>query len=241
MIQIGSKKASYYKGLLEHADSKLHEQIASSVGKLIERGGRLLDLGAGQGAMSKRLLDLGYQVVAADSDQKNFMCDDAVFYKIDFNKPDEVKLLENKYSNYFDAVLGIEVIEHVENPWEYVRLLKKLLKPDGYLFITTPNISSWLSRFVFLFTGQFVSFNDKTYSEYGHISPISEWELTKILESEKFREIKIMPGGTLPAIWITRNLLFVISNILSFFIRPFMRGLISGWCIIVIAKKGLSQ
>ena len=135
----------------------------------------------------------------------------------------------------------MEVIEHVENPWEYVRLLKKCLKPDGYLFITTPNISSWLSRFVFLFTGQFVSFNDIAYGAYGHISPISGWELTKILEKEKFKQIEIVPESTLPAIWITRNLLFVISTILSFFIRPFMRGITKGWCIIVTAKKGLQQ
>jgi ribosomal protein L11 methylase PrmA len=149
MIQIGSKKASYYKGLLEHADPKLHEQLAYNVDKLIKKGGRLLDLGAGQGAMSERLLDLGYKVVAADSDPDNFMCDDATFHKIDFNKAQEIKLLEK----------------------------------------------------------------------------------------EKFRQIKIMPGGTLPTIWVTRILLFIIANILSFLIRPFMKGVSQGWCIIVIAKK----
>ena len=39
----------------------------------------------------------------------------------------------------FDTIISCETIEHVPNPQEAVRELKRVLKPGGRLFLTTPN------------------------------------------------------------------------------------------------------
>ncbi len=42
-------------------------------------------------------------------------------------------------TDLFDVVHCSEVLEHVEDPWEFLHLLASHLKPDGTLFLTTPN------------------------------------------------------------------------------------------------------
>lgn len=236
-IKYRSKKAEYYKDILIKADTGLHDDVMSVLRKSVPESAVILDMGAGEGAMSQRLFDSGYEVTATDIEERHFKAKGPKFHQIDFNDVDSVNEFAERHINYFDAVLSIEVIEHIENQWEYVRLMKKMLKIGGKIVVTTPNVSSWLSRFYFLFTGQFPSFNNQTADEYGHVSPISVWELNLILKREGFQNINISKGGFLPSIWITRNVLILISVMLSPFVRPFMSGHSQGWCIIAVGEK----
>jgi len=70
---------------------------------------------------------------------------------IDLNKPlpyaDEM----------FDVVYSTEVIEHVEGHRNFVTEAARVLKPGGYLVLTTPNVHRILSRFSFALSGMHLS------------------------------------------------------------------------------------
>jgi len=62
-----------------------------------------------------------------------------------------------------DVVVAIETIEHLENPRAFVRELSRILKPGGWLVVTTPNQVSLLSLLSLAIKGRFVAFQDAYY------------------------------------------------------------------------------
>jgi 2-polyprenyl-3-methyl-5-hydroxy-6-metoxy-1,4-benzoquinol methylase len=220
------------------ADLGLHEQIASTLQHSLPIGSRILDFGCGEGALSQRLSDLGYIVVAADMNAKDFKAKDVEFKQINFNLRKEVESFLNDNYESFDAVLGIEIIEHIHNPWQYIDDLLKMVKKNGLLLITTPNTTSWLSRFTFLLSGKFHQFGNGDL-EYGHVAPITPWELNVIANQKQLQEIEFQEVGTLPPIYITGINKLLVVNVLALIFRPFMKGYLDGWCIMFKARKPL--
>lgn len=146
-----------------------------------DRSMRILDVGAGQGYFCRRLKDLGYRVEACDGVAEGFKCPDVPFTKVDLNQtlplPDD----------HFDCVVAIEVIEHLENHFQFMREMVRVTKPGGLIIITTPNVLSLPSRLKFLLYGytDCAPFPlDPTLAEYflEHINPISLPELLFHLE-----------------------------------------------------------
>jgi 2-polyprenyl-3-methyl-5-hydroxy-6-metoxy-1,4-benzoquinol methylase len=233
----GKKSPQYYKGLVIKADLGLHMQIAEKIQAEVPLGGRILDFGAGEGALSARLADLGYHVTAADKDKDNFKCTQADFSCLDFESTDEVAGFVARNKDEFDAVLSVEVIEHVKDQWQYVQQLMKMVKREGLVLITTPNTTSWLSRLYFFIYGRFNEFFDANLS-YGHINPISPWELELILRESGATQIKMFPAGTLPPIYISGLGKLAILNLMILPMRYFMKGILDGWCVMATARKG---
>ncbi len=60
----------------------------------------------------------------------------------------------------FDALTSIEVIEHLENPYHFLRECARILKPGGVLIISTPNPDHIFNRISFLLHGRFYRFLD---------------------------------------------------------------------------------
>lgn len=235
MIYFGKKKHEHYNGILMMVDLGMHEHIFREITKRLAPGAKILDLGCGEGALSQRLVDAGYGVTSVDKNPEYFKCNGSKYVRIDFDDGSQLSNFIVEHNSHFDAVLGIEVIEHVENQWEYVRGLHKMCKPDGWVFISTPNITSWLSRFQFLLTGRFHQFNDQDLS-YGHISPLSQWEFNNLLSSVGFVDLHYRGIGTLPAIYIT-SLKTVLASLLALPLRLFQTGYINGWCILAIGRR----
>jgi SAM-dependent methyltransferase len=54
--------------------------------------------------------------------------------------------LEGFKSDTFDVVISFQVIEHIKNDSFYLEEIRRILKPGGKAYITTPNINMTLSR-----------------------------------------------------------------------------------------------
>ncbi len=112
----------------------------------------ILDVGAGHGAFSKRLYEMGYQVEACDLFPEIFYFDKISCKKADLTKPLPYE------DNQFEAIIAIEVMEHILDHEVFFHEVKRILKPGGKLYISTPNILSLKSRMRFLFSGFYYSF-----------------------------------------------------------------------------------
>jgi cyclopropane fatty-acyl-phospholipid synthase-like methyltransferase len=235
MIYIGKKEKKYYKNILMMVDLGMHEQIYAELSKLVPQGAKILDLGCGEGALSQRLVDHGYKVFSVDKNPSYFKCVGSTFIEVDFDKPGQLDAFIAQHEESFDAVIGIEVIEHVENQWDYVRGLRRMCKTGGHLFVSTPNTQSWLSRLQFLRSGRFHQFSDPDL-EYGHISPLTLWEADVIFRALHLTKIKSVGVGTLPPLYFT-SAKTVAASLLGLMLRPFMQGQIEGWCVLSICRK----
>jgi cyclopropane fatty-acyl-phospholipid synthase-like methyltransferase len=180
-MEIGSATIieTEYRGLKIHAASNLHKSCLSVIDSLdLPGSARVLDLGAGEGAFSMRLLDRGHDVVAVELDPTRFKLG-IPNYNLDLNDDFQAEV-SNRCGDQFDLVVAIEIIEHLANPRHFITNCLGLLKPDGFLVLTTPNLESWLSRIKFLREGRFLWFEEEDYRSYGHITPIFSWQIAQV-------------------------------------------------------------
>lgn len=236
---IETKTIKYYKGIRIKADWGMHEKIADLCIKYLQKNAAILDYGCGEGALSQRLYDIGksngWDITSVDINKKDFKAS-TNFIQLDFNDENAVERFLKENKEKYDLVLGIEVIEHLENPWKYIRSLKQLSKKGGYIIVSTPNITSWYSRVMFFFSGRFHQFGDGD-RQYGHINPIASDELSYIVEKCDMQIVKMEEGGYLPRLWISKYPRTMIKNIFGFIWSFAMKGLFRGWCIIAVIRN----
>jgi len=194
-ITTQGRQLEYYKGLQIHAVEGLHEQMLAMFQKYVPAGQQVLDVGAGEGAFSLRLYDHGYQVVGLDANntpQYQWKAQGVPFVQCDINS--SLKICLNQT---FDVVCCMEVIEHIENPWQLIRDIKAVLRPGGIAIVSTPNVNSFYSRIRYMQMGTPVLFGEEGVS-MGHINPITTFEMIHIAKSVGFAIQEIAPGGYLP-------------------------------------------
>lgn len=108
-------------------------------------GMRLVDVGCGGGILSEPLARMGAMVTGVDAVDKNIKIarlhaeSDPVTASIEYLCTTAEKLVEEQ--RQFDAVLALEVIEHVADPAEFCKSLSALTVPDGAVVISTLNRS----------------------------------------------------------------------------------------------------
>ena len=161
----------FYKNIPIYADSEEpHQVIFEKIKKFLPHDGSVLDLGAGAGALTQRIVDAGYQITAADLHEETFLAK-ADFVTVDLNKD---------FTNHFDGknygcIVATEVIEHLETPLHFLNQISKLLKKDGFALIPFPNIYIYGATISFLSRGDFINWNTDQYLSTGHQTILTDW------------------------------------------------------------------
>lgn len=105
---------------------------------------------------------------------------------------------------FADIAFSLEVIEHLINPDNMLKEAHRVLRRGGYLLISTPNLSSWVNRVLFLFGYQ--PYNVEVSTETivgvaykkgifgghaGHIRAFTLRALKELLKHHGFRVVKV--------------------------------------------------
>ena len=112
---------------------------------------KILDIGCGGGLISEPLSRLGAKVTGIDASEKNIKV--AMLHAkknglvINYQQNSPEQLIEK---NYFDVILNLEIVEHVENLDLYLNSCNKLLKEKGLIFTATINrtLTSYIKAIV---------------------------------------------------------------------------------------------
>lgn len=207
-----------YMTLVQMALPGLHDRALDKFKTFTTSDYSVLDLGSGQGAWPRRLLKEGYKVVGTDLDENNFLATEVPFKKVDLNQE-----FSNTFDKKFDAITSLEVIAHVENPRNFLRECKSLIKEDGDIFITTPNIENIPGRIRFFLRGMFRQVDrDSRFNDLTIISPIHSYLFEKMLNDCDLKLVDHDFNSSVPT-----NMRLIV-RLINFFLAPFLTGVKGG-------------
>ena len=117
-------------------------------------GLRVLDIGCGGGLLCEPMTRLGATVTGVDALERNLLTADthaqSVGLQIDYRHGTVEQLVESGEAPY-DAVLNMEVVEHVADPESFVVDSAKMVKPGGLMICSTINRTT--KAFLFAIVG----------------------------------------------------------------------------------------
>lgn len=162
---------------------QLHKKILELLDN--EKRGYLLDAPAGTGKLSYYISKKGFNVLAADIDEKVFKIPEIKFRRFDLNK----RLPCDDSS--FDYIVCAEGIEHIESFYPFLWEFSRIIKHGGKLIISTPNILSIFSRLRYFLIGYYDFFGGYYSDENNfytlHISPVGFPQLYSALKKVGFK------------------------------------------------------
>ncbi|MDM8548998.1 class I SAM-dependent methyltransferase [Desulfobacterales bacterium HSG2] len=245
----GSKKGLYTKlrkAFLESVFYRVWMAIDGDICFHSRRGqGRLLDIGCNEGQGLQIYKQNGFTAEGLELNERAASEAGKRGFRV-FTDPLETFHPEQLY----DVVVLSHVLEHSVNPREMLTHAARILKPDGQIWISCPNIESWQR-------GTFGRYWINWHVPF-HIVHFSPEVLIKLLKDAGFHIINMRQET--PALWVTHTMIsalfaryglptrqlrstFIIAPwmlIVRFFFFPFLflgNKMGKGDCLVLIAEK----
>ena len=147
--------------------------------KLKLKGSKILDLGCGGGLLCEAMTKSGADVIGIDASLKTIEIAKQHAREQNLNIEyinTDIESFDNKEK--FDAIVCFELIEHVPDPNELIKEIRRLIKPNGKLFLSTIN----RNLFSFMFA--------KVFAEYlFNIIPRGTHTYEKFIKPSEIRQL----------------------------------------------------
>lgn len=195
----GEYNREFYSNIFESMPDKYY-MIQETKMKIIlgmierQRNGKVLDIGCGDGKISSLIREsTGMDVHGVDISETAVERANKRGIKA---KPMDVDKGNLPFSNgSFDAVFCGDLIEHIYDTEKLLDDIRRVLKGDGYVVLSTPNIASWYNRF-FLLMGLMPVWVESSLERYtgnpfikqgvGHIHAFTKRSLRELLSYKGF-------------------------------------------------------
>jgi 2-polyprenyl-3-methyl-5-hydroxy-6-metoxy-1,4-benzoquinol methylase len=178
-----------------------HAYLLPAVRKIFDtlptRPQRVFDLGCGNGSVSAEISKWGYEVMGIDGSLEGIAHARKTHPSIHFEHRSVYDDLASTYGQ-FDVVLSLEVIEHLYSPREFLKTAEALLRPGGFLILSTP-YHGYLKNLAIALADGF----DRHFmalEEHGHIKFWSVQTLSTMLRDVPFQVRNIDRVGRVPAL-----------------------------------------
>jgi len=180
-----------------HAHAAAHRYLAGPVLARLHASGarRVLDLGCGNGAFSALLAREGYETTGVDHSVSGIEIAKsrrgAAFAQHDLNAP-----LPEIHVGRYDAVVSLEVIEHLLLPRRLIEVALAALRPGGLLVVSTP-YHGYLKNLALALLGAFDS-HWHPLRDYGHVKFFSRRTLAALFLEYGLSEPDFSTAGRVP-------------------------------------------
>ena len=160
----------------------------------------ICDLGSGNGYLTGRLANLGYEVIGVDASSKGIELARRSYPKAKFfNELVDTNLGTRIALTDVDLVISSDVIEHLYRPSDLLEAAVSVLRPDGQILIGTP-YHGYLKNVAISLAGKMDS-HFTALHDGGHIKFFSVRTLSQLIERHGFTDLSYSFFGRAPLLW----------------------------------------
>ncbi len=178
--------------------SESHRYLSAPVVKLLQSSGakNVLDLGCGNGNFTGFLASRGYAMQGCDGSASGVAIASATNPSIPFFQHDFALPLPEKFRGSYDAVISMEVIEHLLLPRNLMKSAHDALRPGGMLVLSAPYHGYWKNLLLALTN----KFDDHWHPlrDFGHIKFFSKHTLLALFDECGFDVVSYQAVGRIP-------------------------------------------
>lgn len=155
------------------SDAAIYGMVVRALDERDVEGGTVVDVGCGAGYLWPFLQHRFDRYIGVDVVRYEALPADAELIRVNLDSG-KVSLPDESA----EVVAAVETIEHLENPRAFMRELVRLVKPGGWMIVTTPNQLSLLSLLTLLIKNRFSAFQDVHYP--AHLTALLEVDLRRV-------------------------------------------------------------
>ncbi|WP_089957933.1 bifunctional 2-polyprenyl-6-hydroxyphenol methylase/3-demethylubiquinol 3-O-methyltransferase UbiG [Limnohabitans sp. 2KL-3] len=160
-------------------------------------GGRVFELGCGNGSVANVLVQQGWDVTGVDPSSEGIAQANAKWPQLKLFAGSAYDDLAARFG-CFPVVTSLEVVEHVYFPRHYAATLFSLLEPGGTAIVSTPYHGYWKNLAMAL-TGKMDAHFTALW-DHGHIKFWSVKTLGELLREAGFVDIRFERVGRVPVL-----------------------------------------